>query len=502
MIDLYPAYKPFRNYMRRFALVPSLLQLWAYYLHVVDGKPLPPDFAATKPTSLSLRTHLHPWDLEILVREVILNAGKNGDNDLRDWRELATAVNHIRRLEGTPYEQEDDPPNVLVDLHRMSHRQFKWQSGVPAGAHIIRAMKIFGDEALDTKVLGAIGIHMNQLLRLGMAIAGGFKNRPSLSISTDFSSIGIGPGASRPLLERLTCDARTLRERIKECQHYDDAWLYAKNPLEQYPLIRIDASHPDHVLCPVPLFLLTRITAGVFYDIVNTDGFAKPYGESFQTYVGQVIGRTLASPDFRIMEERPYTETKAKLKHGTDWIVSDSSGHLFFECKTKRLSIGAKNATDSLAVEKDLAAMSRAIVQNYKNILDAKKGLTTSQPDDLQIFPVIVTLEDWYLYSTHFTSRLREDVRELLALESIDDAIIHEMPYSVASVAELERALQVVAGSGIATVFAKKSSEAFQDWGLLTFLHNHFPQELRGTKALLFPDDAQRLFPEFDTREF
>ena len=142
--------------------------------------------------------------------------------------------------------------------------------------------------------------------------------------------------------------------------------------------------------------------------------------------------------------------------------------------------------------------MSKAIVQNYKNILDAKKGLMSWQADDLPIFPVIAMREDWYLYSTHFT-KLRDDVTTLLAQESIDAGILQEMPYTIVSISELERALQVVAVSGIPGVFTSKTSEASRDWGLLTFLHNYFSEELRTTKALLVPDDAQSPLSELDT---
>ena len=494
MINLYPHYKPFRNYMRRFALIPSLLQLWGYVVHVTENGALPADLASGKPPRLDLKGHLHAWDLEILVREVILNAGKTGSDGLSQWSGLACAVNHVRELEGVPYAGSTAHADVMIDLQRMAHRQFRWQSGgAKLHAHIVRAWKIFGGPELDAKVSRQIGMDMGQLLRLGMAVTGGLLSRPVLHLGTDFSSIGIPLQVSRPLLERLTCDLPELQERVDQSQQYNDAWLYASFPLEHTPLIRVDPNRPDQVLCPIPRYLLNRVTSGVFYDIINSDGFANDYGDAFQRYVGEVIGVTLNTPGFRVIDERPYAESKATLKHGADWIVSDSTGHLFIECKTKRLSLGAKNVTDPAAVNRDVAAMTKAIVQNYKNILDAKKGITVWQPDDLPVYPVIVTLEDWHLFSTHFTDMLHGEVRNALGKEGIDADIASSMPYTVTSVSELETALQVVSQLNIAEVFAKKTAPDHWTWAWTGFLANHFPKALSNAKALLFPGDAQRL---------
>lgn len=54
MIDLYPAYKPFRNYMRRFAITQSLIQLWGYFVCISENRPLAPDLALGKPSFLDL----------------------------------------------------------------------------------------------------------------------------------------------------------------------------------------------------------------------------------------------------------------------------------------------------------------------------------------------------------------------------------------------------------------------------------------------------------------
>jgi hypothetical protein len=123
-------YKPFRKFMRRFDLESSLLDVWHYALFLTDQKPLPPGYADSRGEhqSTPLNEVLYPWELEIITRELILNAGWGGESSLAKWSDLRTAINHIRRLNEVSFELSDDKMrDVLIEVHRLAHRQFPWQ---------------------------------------------------------------------------------------------------------------------------------------------------------------------------------------------------------------------------------------------------------------------------------------------------------------------------------------------------------------------------------------
>lgn len=494
MIDLYPAYKPFRNYMRKYALWPSLIQMWAYSIHIVDDEPLHPLLGIGSPDPDALKRHIWPWDLEIIVRELILNADKYGSDALSTWNGLANTLQHIRRLEGEPYKGQDNRANVLVDLQRMAHRQFRWQSGArKRAAQLIRALKVFGGPELEEKVLVQIGMTMSQMLKLGLIIAAELRRKPLVQLDANYSTIGIPAEASQNFLQRLVCDISEMRYLTKNVQQYNDAWLYASFPLEFKPLLRIGPKAKNRAACPVPTYMINRISSGVFYDIVNADDFANSYGGAFQRYIGEVINKIMVGGRFKVDTLAPYSPSKANLKHGVDWIVSDGSGHLFIECKTKRMSLGAKNLTDETALDKDMEALKKAVVQNYSNIIDAREGLTTWVDDGAPVYPLIITLEDWHLFSTHLTDRLRISVTEGLAAKKIDPQIIERMPYSIASASDFETLLQVVAVKSITEIFALKTDETHRSWGWLGFLPTTFPEETTNAKVQLFEDEVQQL---------
>jgi hypothetical protein len=110
-------------------------------------------------------------------------------------------------------------------------------------------------------------------------------------------------------------------------------------------------------------------------------------------YVGEVIEFACKPPRFAILLEEPYYIGSNKF-HGVDWVVSDDTGHLFIEAKTKRLTLSAKILSTGSALECDLITIATAILQHYQNIRRALDGKTSWQPDGQPIYPMILTLED------------------------------------------------------------------------------------------------------------
>jgi hypothetical protein len=130
-VSFYDEYEPLRNYMRRFDLLPSLVDVWCYSLHVMEGQPLPAGYAIGYGTGKStltltpLRQHIYPWDLDILTKEIVLNAGSGGDRSLKRWNDLAVALNHIRRLDDAAYAQGGEHADILLELHRTRTDNFR-----------------------------------------------------------------------------------------------------------------------------------------------------------------------------------------------------------------------------------------------------------------------------------------------------------------------------------------------------------------------------------------
>ena len=88
-------------------------------------------------------------------------------------------------------------------------------------------------------------------------------------------------------------------------------------------------------------------------------------------------------------ERRALTGSGATTSTASIGLFSDETGHLFIECKTKRMRLDAKTRADAIALEKDISALADAVVQNYRNIQDCLDGRTDWVPDDRPAFALI-----------------------------------------------------------------------------------------------------------------
>jgi hypothetical protein len=228
--------------------------------------------------------------------------------------------------------------------------------------------------------------------------------------------------------------------------------------------------------------------------LIKSADFDNPFGSSFQAYVGDVIKATCHPPRFHVQAEEPYHVGTNKM-HGVDWVLSDNTGHLFIESKTKRLTVSAKTLSDTIALDKDLVTMATAITQHYRNIRDALDGKTKWMPDGLPIYPIILTLEDWFIFSPRIDEMLNSHIHRLLADAGISRQVLAEMPFTVASVHEFEITSQIIAQVGIATVMASKTTEEQRSWSLLPYIHGKFTNEMREVKGALFEDEWMQLIP-------
>lgn len=495
-MDLYGLYKPFRNYLRRLDLFSSLVDIWRYSLHVAENQPLPAEYAVGRNTILggSIRQYVYPWDLDVLAREVLLHAGKGGGR-LVEWRDLATAINHIRRLDEAisqatlPTRQLD----IMFELHRIAHRQFPWQTNKGI-TPLTRAWKVFGANTVDSIVVRELGMTTKQSVTLGMAVLGHFMYTGGLNMNQDYGVIGITPEARDAFFARVCSPLTKLRNLLAQRQTLNEDWLYLWNPLEATPLVAFDDTHPERAICPIPRHLLHRISGGLFYDLVKAADFGNFFGNSFQSYVGEVLRRTCPQPQFIMRAEEPYY-VGSNLMHGVDWLLSDNSGNLFIESKTKRLSVNAKTRSDPGSLDLDLHVMAGAIVQTYRNILDATAGMTSWVPNNLPVYPLILTLEDWFIFSPRVNEMLDKHVQQLMEKAEIPRRLLEEMPYTIASSHDFEITIQVIAQVGISAVMKKKVASDHRWWSLLAFVRDAFEDKMSNVNWRLFFEEWDDLLP-------
>jgi hypothetical protein len=490
---MYDLYKPFRNYMRQFPLLPSLEYIWVYSEHIANGLVLPPAlrFRNSIGGTVNLKDTIFPWELDLLAREIVLNAGTDGTRSLGTWHDVSTTINLIRHIENGISSRYTSSENVLRELHRIVHRQFPWQSP-PSTSSMMRYLKIFGGGDMDPIVSRETGLNMKQFYKVGLAIGGHFRKQSRMSTNQDYRVIGVNAEMTSAFFSRLTTDVATLRKATKAQQRYDDGWAYSWNPLRACPLVSFDPNNPDRILCPIPSFLMRRVSEGIFYDIAGREGFENAYGLSFQKYVGDALKEICPSPKFEIIDEEEYKVGKYR-KDGVDWIVMDETANIFIECKAKRLRQDAKFVTDGDGLAAALDVMAGYIVQHYKNIQDALDGKTKWKRNNRPIFPIVITLENWRIFTPPIVGILTTQIKARLDRASIDHGCLESMPYTVASIEEFEIAAQVMAQVGILPFLGLKTDQTHREWALSPFSPGLFPDEVKQAHLRLFSDEWMKL---------
>ncbi|KDR36331.1 hypothetical protein BG57_21145 [Caballeronia grimmiae] len=372
--------------------------------------------------------------------------------------------------------------DVIAAIPSYLHQQLPWQDENWFG-RISRYARIVNHCSLKRIIENEIKISIPDFYALGLAVAGSLAKSPCVDSGNYALTPGIAKGASERFFQLIAEDCTRLREIILKLQCYDKTWAFTYNPLRGKPLI-YHRDAPQKLLGFSQQLLIWRITEGLYYDLPrDREDLNKGFGDSFQSYIGDVLLGALPLDTFRIQEEKRFEVAKGLPRDGADWIVSDATGHVFIECKTKRLTHNAKAEGNSSAMEADVIKLSECFVQNYQNIYDARCGANPSFTwRGLPMFNCVVTLENWRIKSPTHQTNLDQFIRAGLAKKNILPSVLNDVPYRLLSAQELELVAQDTTRHGVVANFALESAVT------------------RGPYKQLFPSTLPELLPEMSRR--
>jgi len=496
--DAFEQYKPVRNHLRKVALIESLGVIRSYVQHMQFGSDFPSDIEVA-PYFLQARTPLErkvfEWEIDVLAREVILNASelKGAPETLRRWSYFSNAVNKLKTF-------ADDltslypKGSIMLEIHRIAHRQFIWQQR-PNAVWTARYFRIFSDPAIDEIIRHTIGIGTKDLYGLGMALLGLYHDRFALNYPPTIEIPGLDLSKLDLLLQHFATTMADLKLRTAEVQEINENHAYVFNPLRIHPLVWVDLDGQRSVIAPIPTFLWWRFTEGVYYEIYNAPGFSDAFGRSYQAYVGHSIARANESRRLKVYPEAEYYVGKDR-RDSIDWIIEDATAMLFVESKTKRLRLDAKTELRSReALESEIDKLAAFLVQVYKTIRDFRENRYPHRKYDpaKAVFPLVVTLGEWFAFGDMIQQEIERRVVEKLEQEGLPREWVDDMPYATCSIQEFERLVQVLHTEGIAEVMRRRASNSeYKKWQLGAVINQEFKSAV-ATVRPLFPEVMDEL---------
>lgn len=477
---MYHHYKPLRNFVRQLDRATALLQIFRFYQNIQYAQELPPEFCRLNPKGIcSIKDIVFPWELDVLAREVILHSGFNGSKNLFRVKDFVTAIGHIRRIQDRQIEGRL-PEVIFQELHRLFQQQFPWQTK-SVELRLCRYLRIYRTPEVESLLQQQTGLTVRKFYLLGGAVAGAFLSGNSYDLNTNFTQFGITNEQRDSFFRLVSWDMDNLRERTKSVQEYNENWSYTINPLRRTPLVSISKQTPNIVICPIPEFMLLRISEGLFFDMVEVKGFENPYGTAFERYVGEISSELITSENIKIEPGEEYFVKKNK-KDGVDWYLFDDDAALLVECKAKGMKLSARYQLDEESLVKEIGVLAKAIVQNYKNLADIVSGFTKWTHGGRKLYPIVVTLSNWYLFGPSTFKRLEDAILNELHKARIDKEVLEKYPYTIMSVEEYEIAIQVASQVGLSEFFEALNRSEHKGWMVSPFMEVKYPNEISGAR--------------------
>ena len=497
-------YAAVQTFARHLAYRDSFYVIWAYsqYLQASDFQipndiEVAPQFLAADPPQALLAE----WTLEQITREVVQYAREEPQEGrrLRQWGTLAQIANALRDLEGEIYARLVGGKKIHLEMMRISHRQFIWQQQRLNWRWIIRYHKLFNTPAIDAASQRATGLTIDHIHLIGMSYLGIF-----LTQAFAMQQINVEiPGLTQQHIDRFlrftSLGVAELRNRLRAEHALDQGFAYRYSSLREFPLIQISAAGRTEIACPIPTLLFWRITTGLYYALKDENGFLTAFGQSFQDYAGEVLRHRISNNAMHVLGEAEFQVGRHR-KDTVDWIIQQGDeGALFVECKTKRLTWASKaGLADLSALEQDIQKLAGAVVQIYRTIRDYSENRYPQLPYSAgrRIYPVIVTLEDWYFFGHELPVRLEAAVKVVMARTGLPIEWLEEMPYSIMSVDEFETAAGVINLIGIHPFISNKVRDRERRyWSYSAYCNHRHADDVRNL-APLFADEYDAMFAE------
>lgn len=492
MPDLYEPYKPLRNYLRKVDLINGLGAIRWYINHFQTNNPPPPptdmevDVALLNDKDRAFTIYL-PWQMTVLAREVIINSATTGyTKDLRKLRDFAAGLNKVKAVDDYIGKHYVDQTNIMHTLSKlMSHQQFVWQENRPNHQTWNRYYCIYQHKDVRPIFEKFFGISVEKFFVLSMLTWYNYTQFLGMFYPPDIKLDKIGGTLADYdlFLKHYALTLDELREKLTntaEERHFGSDFFYYYDSLKKYPVILVEVEGRAMHICPIPTYLYWRTTDGIYYELINQHGFDQALGEAFKSYIGEVINKQTCSRTVCVLDADTYIKRELPRP---DWIFIDSGSAMFIECKSKRMTMSAKTEPSYTPItEGQLQKLAESILQCYKAVIDAVQHKYSDLSKVRNYYPIVVTLESWYVVGD-IAAKLKDEVLKEATKQGVDPKAISTHPYLVLSAQDFENLISVLRTKPLSEVLPPFfSDQQYDEWQFDSYLGHVYPSESKGYK--------------------
>jgi hypothetical protein len=497
--NAYGGWTPLRNALRKLDLNDTLGVIRAYsaFRALRTRTPFPIDMEVHS-SVYSNEWIILPWEMEVLAREAIIVCSPQPTTSYtaRKWDTFSSLVNKLREVDNYISQYLVNDEKILQEVTvRLAHQQFKYQTEFPSKSSLVRYSRIFGHPAVEPIVKTKTGLSPKQLFTIGAGLWLKYTSQ-NLGINYPLDELAL-PGITcadyDTFMQLYSLPMKEMKLRLIAERKLDDTFMYQFHALQSHPLILTELNGRLAHICPLPTLLFWRITSGLFYDLIKERNFDQAFGTAFQDYIGQMLEKTFDSTSVKLYPEEPDTRPKR-----VDWIIDQLTSFMLIECKTKRMTIGARTTIqDDNELRAQLEVVGEAVVQSYQALEAYKNGKYRPQryPYDPAKCPCIcvVTLENWRLMGPQL-EKLREIVKDRLLHLGLDTNLIQQAPFIICSVNELEEFAHLLKTNELTDIVRSYWDDPEKSsWAFISYLSDRYKDELK-SYAYVFSNEITNIF--------
>jgi hypothetical protein len=418
---------------------------------------------------------IYPWELETFVTSLLITEkdkprqGRHHRSNCTAFASIGSLTNWLRDLEGAEYALMSKPEGILEEMYRIGQRQFSWQRG-PNSEQLYRFVYVYGQGACGDFFEQANGLSVSDFLCLSLALLGTFLEKPWAGLP-DPVLIGLPKSKMERTLELHGIQLAEARRRASQLNSDATRRLgrelrtaYMPSLLRQKPIIRIDRETPAYI-APLPLLILSRATAGLYYDIrQGPNQLLTEANARFEDYIRSLL--TTYLPQLEAVKEEAYGPKGYQVDPPDCLIRSGEQVVVAIECKTTKLTFEAQYAEDPMSVARQgFDQIAKGIFQLWRFFSHARRNIYSANTVSPEAIGLVLTMDGWMQMAAGLREAAMKRAEEMAAKDShISKADMRRIVF--ASMQELNATLAQTELAEFLTVLAHATTDKYNGYGL------------------------------------
>jgi hypothetical protein len=439
------------------------------------AKPLLQFPAEAATTEIDSKFAVHKFELETLINQLLvtpklqLREGRNQVTDCRQFGACAQGVNVLRKLENAESGIYLKRFNIFTEMHRIGYRQFPWQFGLFNVAQLYRYAHIYGGEKCGAYFQETYGLSIQRFSLVGFGLHAMLLSNSASSSRLSMEEIGVTNDERDAAPRLLAIPALRARETASSMMREADAKSKAPLPtayqpsfLRRFPIVTF-GENGERLRAPLPLLIMVRATAGIYYDLVGAPPRLRNEPcDRFEQFCANYIAAMM--PRFAVSRSYRY-QSRGNLVDAPDILIKDARvDRIVIECKATKLTFPAQFAEDPVSeASRVYEEIAKGVFQLWRYFSHVRRGVIANEHVDQDARGSVLTLDNWLVMSLEVEEQIFANANTLTDEEGeieVDD----RRGVVFCAISHLESTLSKATDDSLSRAIVAAGEDRFRGW--------------------------------------